>query len=82
MKRLTNKHPLMKKLEKIWALMEKEGVSIQFGPYGELALYLKDYKDDFRMWDLEAEVNRGTGHQSEIHQFPPMMEYKVLVDKD
>ena len=34
-KRLKEAHPVMQKLEKVFKLMEEEGISFQIGPFGK-----------------------------------------------
>lgn len=71
-KRLTENHPTWQKVEKIFALMEELGITIERNNYyttitdkdhPEVEFMLKD-SDSSEMLDL----------------FPPFMEYKIIIE--
>lgn len=77
MKRLTPKHPTHLAIEKVFTLMEQEGLRIEWGPYGEVTLYHHGYKVE--MCDLERNPDSLGANISSI---PPVMEYKLISRDD
>jgi hypothetical protein len=77
MKRLTDKHPAKQALERVFELMEKEGLKIELGHYGALTLIFGE--EEFEMCDLEFPRN-GTG--SGIYNLPPTFEYQLIIPEE
>lgn len=75
MKIATDKHPVLQMLEKIFAQMEESGITLSWTPYGKIIVETKQY-GVFYLYDLEARPGDHT--ESNIHQFPPVFEYKIL----
>lgn len=74
MKYLTDKHPAKQALERVFALMEKEGLRIDLNHYGELALIFNG--EEFEMHDLD---NFSNHNGSGIYNLPPTFEYQLII---
>jgi hypothetical protein len=73
--RLTDEHPLSKKLEKLFGLMDELGVRFHF----DALLIEVEYESKlYRLMDLEARHCDGL---SKVDILPPYMEYKLLYEK-
>lgn len=80
-RRLTAKHPTMKKIDEVFALMKKLGLVLD--PYcrGTCVMVLRD-KDfpgaEFELRDVEDSSNA----IGSIHELPPAFEYKLTTETD
>lgn len=66
-RRLKETHPVMQKLEKVFKLMEEEGISFQIGRYGEIEIIHDSVV--YNLKDLDEEHC--------INDLPPFLDYKV-----
>lgn len=73
--RLKPDHPARKRLEKLFALMEKRGISFEIDQCG--TIYAMVDGERFRLRDTEYRAFEGSG----IYELPPMMEYAILIDR-
>ena len=72
-------HPTHVKLLKVWALMDKLGISIELGDWGYVFVDDESESERFSMKDLEYDGSAG-GHV--VAEFPPKLEYKLTFEKD
>jgi len=71
MKRLTDKHPTSIKVEKLFALADELGISINVSRYGQLTVS----DEEFPGTDFFIRDNEGNG---DVFEFPPVTEYKLI----
>ncbi len=75
--RLLSNHPVVQKLEQIFELMEKLGVTIEIG---DNIITVKTNGVEYQMYDNELNIARA--NHSQIDQLPPKLEYKIIGDKN
>lgn len=75
--RLKPNHPVAQKLEQIFELMEKLGVTIEIG---DNIVTVKTNGAEYQMYDNE--LNVAQANHSQIDQLPPKLEYKIIGDKN
>ena len=71
--KLTDKHPLWKKLQNVWDVMEKEGIQLYVDRYGILHMLHEDQEYDI----VDSEEP-----SQPVDPLPPSFEYKVVFEKD
>lgn len=74
-KRLTDKHPVMSKLNQIFTLMDELNISLDICRNGQIVV--KHEETEYDLLDNEATFR---GYHHGIPQLPPKMEYKLLYE--
>ena len=69
-------HPVNLALEQLWKKMDELGVKIHIGPYGRVCILHGG--EQFHLKDLE---DSASSDRYPVEDFPPNMEYKVLVER-
>jgi hypothetical protein len=69
-KRLTDKHPLHKKVKKLFDMMSKLGVHVEIDRYGRA--HVSAVGEEAELVDLEGSLGDPFG------SFPPVFEWKLL----
>jgi hypothetical protein len=77
--RLTKENPIVKSLEKVFNLLEKEKISIDFD-YGVIRITStkRGFEGTYQMLDLES----FKGDRDSVTNFPPTFDYKLIFDDD
>jgi hypothetical protein len=72
MKRLTDKHPTSKKVDKLLGLLEELNLEIHIGPYDTVCIVDKE--------NCENNIYMRDNESSEpVSSIPPMFEYKLVI---
>lgn len=74
--RLTEKHSTSKKLDQVFELMDKLGISIIYGAYGRVFLH------DTEFPEVEFELKDSDYGSEGPDAVPPTMEFKIIYEDD
>lgn len=72
--RLGDKHPLHKKLNKIWDTFDKEKIALDFQRDGTILVMDRETSETYELKDLDD-----GGH---VGHLPPVFDYKLTFEKE
>jgi hypothetical protein len=75
-KRLTEHHPLMKRLDELFSVMDKLKISISVSRYDGLIVTDHETKQEYQLLDIE----QVSASIIEYIDLPPSSDYKVIQD--
>lgn len=71
-KRLTDKHPLLENLNKVFSLMDELDIKIEVNNYGTI---IYNGQDAYALKDIDSPF-------SAVNYIPPQLEFKVIYEED